>query len=66
MREPDFIPVAELARLTGYSRKVFYNSHCAGAGPLAEILTKLGGRLGSWRTDYEVWRDRQRKLRDAA
>jgi predicted DNA-binding transcriptional regulator AlpA len=66
--ESDFIPVSELAALTGYSKKVFYNSHCAQRGPLHEILVKLGGRLGCWRADYIEWRSLQRRLttKDAA
>jgi predicted DNA-binding transcriptional regulator AlpA len=63
MRESDFIPLSELAELTGYSKKVFYHSHSYQRGPLHEILTKLGGRLGCWREDYEEWRDIQRRLR---
>jgi len=62
MRESDFIPVAELAELTGYSKKVFYNAHSAQRGPLHEILVKLGGRLGVWRADYIEWRNLQRRF----
>lgn len=62
MRESDFISLNELAQLTGYSKKVFYNSHSAQRGPLHEILTKLGGRLGVWREDYEEWVGLQRRL----
>jgi hypothetical protein len=63
--QPDFLPVADLAIRTGYSKQALYDTHCRGVGPLAEILTKLGGRLGAWRGDYEVWVAKQRKLPDA-
>ena len=71
MSKSDFIPLSELTQLTGLSKKTLYNVSSSGRGPMAEILSKLGGRLGSWRQDYELWRDAQRKLpsapqRDAA
>ncbi len=64
--QADFLPVPELARLTGFGRKAIYNQHCAGKGPLVPILTKLGGRLGAWREDYEAWKVSQRKFKEAA
>lgn len=58
----DWIPVAELAALTGRRPKSLYNDHSAGRGPFATILTKLGGRLGCWRDDYEALKAEQRRL----
>jgi len=58
----DFLPAIELERLTGVAVKTQYNVHYYGKGPLVEILTKCGGRLGAWRADYEIWRDSQRRL----
>lgn len=54
-RPADFIPVPELAHRTGYEPKSIYNQKSTGVGPLAPILTKLGGRVGVWRVDYERW-----------
>ncbi len=61
----DFLGVAELEGRTGYAAKTLYNSHSSGTGPLAEILTKLGGKVGAWRADYEIWIESQRRLKDA-
>jgi predicted DNA-binding transcriptional regulator AlpA len=67
MREqPDFIPVRQLSERTGTPIKTLYNAHSQQKGPLHEILTKLGGRLGCWTADYDEWLDRQRKLHEAA
>lgn len=63
-REPDFLLLPELVRRTGFQAKTFYNSHHNGTGPFAEILVKLGGRLGAWRADYDLFIARQRKLTD--
>lgn len=60
---PDFLPVPELAKLTGFAAKGIYNQHSSGTGPLVPILAKVGGRLGAWRADYEIWRDSQRRLK---
>jgi len=62
--QPDFIPAAELSKLTGYAPKSLYNQHSTGRGPLAPILTKFGMRLGAWRADYEAFVASQRKFRD--
>ncbi len=62
MREPDFIPVAQLSKRTGVPLKTLYNVHSSGTGPCAEILSKLGSRLGCWASDYAIWLERQRKL----
>jgi hypothetical protein len=64
--QPDFIPISELAKLTCFEPKTLYNQHSTGAGPLAAILVRLGGRLGVWRADYELWRDAQRRLKPAS
>jgi predicted DNA-binding transcriptional regulator AlpA len=64
--QSDFIPALELARLTSFEAKSIYNWHSAGTGPLSSILVKVGSRLGAWRSDYEAWRDAQRKLRPRA
>ena len=66
MREPDFLPVVTLEELTGTPVKTMYNAHSKGEGPLSEILTKLGGRLGAWRCDYEAYVASQRRLKDEA
>jgi nitrate reductase assembly molybdenum cofactor insertion protein NarJ len=67
MREkPDFLPVVTLEELTRVPIKTLYNSHSKGSGPLSEILTKLGGRLGAWRCDYEAYVASRRRLKDAA
>jgi predicted DNA-binding transcriptional regulator AlpA len=63
MPEPDFITVPPLAERTGYSPGSLYNQHSSGVGPLAPILTKMGGRVGVWRLDYEQWLDSQRRLK---
>ena len=60
----DFIPVRELAQLTGYKLRSLYVQHSTQRGPLAPILSLLGHKLGTWRKDYEVWQARQRKLPD--
>jgi hypothetical protein len=62
----DFYTVQKIAALTGYAVKSLYNQHAAGVGPLGNLLTKVGGKLLMSRADYEAWRDRQRKLKDAA
>jgi hypothetical protein len=62
----DFIPVSELARLTCVPLKSLYNEHSSGRGALAPILTKIGGRLGCWRADYDLWVASQRRLRSPA
>jgi hypothetical protein len=61
--QSDFLPVVELAKLTPFKPKGIYNQHSSGTGPLVPILTKVGGRLGAWRADYELWRDSQRRLK---
>jgi hypothetical protein len=60
--EPDFIPVRRLAELTGFKPKSLYNQHSSGVGPLAEILTRLGSKVGAWRPDYEAFVATQRRL----
>lgn len=50
----DWIPVEELARLSRRGQRTLYNDFSGGRGPFKEILTKLGGRLGCWRADYEA------------
>lgn len=65
-READFLTVAELSRRTGIKLKTLYNTHSSGSGPLVEILTKLGSRLGAWRADYELWVAAQRRMKDEA
>jgi predicted DNA-binding transcriptional regulator AlpA len=60
--ESDFISATELAHLTGFARKSLYTWHSANSGPLVPILTKIGGRLGAWRHDYEAWKNAQRKM----
>lgn len=62
--QADFIPAAELSKLTGRSLKTIYNEHSTGRGPLAPILTKFGDRLGVWRADYEAFVASQRKFRE--
>jgi predicted DNA-binding transcriptional regulator AlpA len=64
--QPEFITVAELAKLTGFSPKTIYNWWSSKTGPLATILVKFGDRLGCWRADYETFRDQQRKLKPPA
>jgi predicted DNA-binding transcriptional regulator AlpA len=64
--QSDFIAATELATLVGVERKSIYNWHSAGSGPLNSILVKVGGRLGCWRSDYEQWRDSQRRLKPTA
>ena len=58
----DFIGAAELARLTGYSRKRLYHMHATGNGPLGHVLTKLGSRVGVWAADYQALLASWRKL----
>lgn len=59
----DFIPLGTLSKLLHTKPKTLYNQHASRSGPLASILTKLGGRLGCWREDYEAWKAKQRRLR---
>lgn len=63
-REPDFIPVLELSRRTGFSVGGLRNQLYSGKGPLAPILCRLGGRVGCWTADYKQWTDSQRKFVD--
>jgi predicted DNA-binding transcriptional regulator AlpA len=58
----DFLDATELSLLLGIPRRTLYNQKSSGSGPLAPILVKLGGRLGCWRADYDVWVQSQRKL----
>jgi predicted DNA-binding transcriptional regulator AlpA len=64
--QTDFLLIPELARRTGFEAKTFYNAHSSGTGPFAEILVKLGGRLGVWRADYDLLVTRNRRLKDTA
>jgi len=64
--QSDFIKAGELSKLTGFSVHSFYNQHARQCGPMSSILTKLGGKLGAWRLDYEVWMRSQRRLTAAA
>lgn len=63
---PAFIPVEELAKLSGYQKASIYDQHYKRRGALAPILTKFGGRLGAWRPDWERYVASQRRLPDAA
>jgi predicted DNA-binding transcriptional regulator AlpA len=58
----DFISVAELALLTGFTKRTIYFQHSTQTGALAPILSKLGRRLGAWKNDYEQWKTAQYKL----
>lgn len=58
----DFISVAELALLTGFTKKTIYFQHSTQTGALAPILSKLGRRLGCWKNDYDQWKAAQYKL----
>jgi predicted DNA-binding transcriptional regulator AlpA len=58
----DWISVEELIALTGRSRATFYQDRWRGTGPFAGILTKLGGRLGCWRADYDALVAQQRRI----
>jgi predicted DNA-binding transcriptional regulator AlpA len=60
--QSDFITATDLAKLTGFERKSIYNWHSANSGPLRTILVKVGGRLGCWREDFEIWKGSQRRL----
>jgi predicted DNA-binding transcriptional regulator AlpA len=64
--QSDFISATELASLTGFKLKSIHNWNSTGAGPLAPILVKLGGRLGCWRADYDLWVQSQRKLNSSS
>ena len=63
---PDFLTATELAKLIGVQRKTVYAWSSSGTGPLVSILVKVGGRLGAWRSDYQLWRDAQLKLKPPA
>ena len=58
------LEAAELSKLTGLAVKTIYNQRgrCKDRGALAPILTKLGGRVGCWRADYDVFVASQRRL----
>ena len=60
----DFIPVRELAQLTGYKLRSIYVQSSTRRGPLVPILSKMGAKLGCWRADYDAWRTSQRKIPD--
>jgi hypothetical protein len=63
--QPDFIPVAQLSRLTSLAVNTLYTQYQTQRGALAPILCKVGTRrLGCWRRDYEVWLATQRRLKD--
>jgi predicted DNA-binding transcriptional regulator AlpA len=62
MSKSDFLPLRELAELTGLRPRTLYNQHHRGDGALSPILTKFGGRLGAWRSDWECWLASQRRL----
>ena len=57
-----FMPVRELSQETNYAPKSIYNQHSRGRGALAPILVKVGGKLGVWRADYDIWVKSQRRL----
>lgn len=59
-----FIPLAELALLRGCKPKTIQNEFSGGRGPMKDILTKLGGRVGAWSPDYDAWVARQRNVGD--
>lgn len=54
--------VSELSQETNYAPKSIYNQHSRRKGPLAPILVKVGGKLGAWRADYDIWVKSQRRL----
>ena len=58
----DFMLMPELSRCTARAVKTLYDDHYTGRGELAPILTKLGGRLGCWREDYEAFKQSRRRL----
>lgn len=60
--DSDFMLVRELAQRTGFRDKSIYTWHSANSGPLSGILCKVGGRLGCWRADYDLWVASQRRL----
>jgi predicted DNA-binding transcriptional regulator AlpA len=62
MRAHEFIPLVQLSELTGFAVTTLYNQHSSGKGVVAPILTRLGGRVGAWRPDYDQWVAMQRKL----
>jgi hypothetical protein len=59
-----FIRVEPLGEIFDLKPGTLYNSHASGRGPLAEIITKFGGRVGAWRDDVEAYIASQRRLRD--
>jgi hypothetical protein len=60
----DFMPLVELARLLGYSPNAVYAQWANQVGVLVPILTKLGGKVGCWREDYESFKRSRRRLPD--
>jgi hypothetical protein len=62
MVKSSFMPVQELSQETNYAPKSIYNQHSRGRGALAPILVKVGGKLGAWRADYDIWVKLQRRM----
>lgn len=60
-----FLDIHALSELTSFTPRTIYNQHNSGKGVLVPILTKMGGRLGAWRQDFEAWVQTQRKFRPA-
>jgi hypothetical protein len=58
----DFMSIDEIAAATTFSPKSLYNQHSSGSGAFACLLTKIGGRVGCWRSDYELWIAAQRRI----
>ena len=61
MSKNEFVPLLELAELSGLAPRTIYNQRHRG-GHLASILTKFGGRVGCWRADWEQYKAAQRRL----
>jgi hypothetical protein len=61
-----FMLVPEIEQETTFAKKSVYNMHSSGHGPLAEILCKVGGKLGCWREDFDIWKAARRRLKTPA
>lgn len=61
--EADFIPAPEFSQVSHFSLSSIYAQNKTKRGPVAHLLTRFGGKLGVWRSDWETFKASQVKLR---
>jgi hypothetical protein len=62
----EFMELAELSEASSFALNCLRNQHTSGRGALAPILTRFGGKLGAWRSDWEALVASQRRLTSTA